>query len=81
MKIISVENSSSIYYGGFSKRRTSIFLCYDTMIKMQTLKKKQQNLKTVEFDILLVTIALSRRFCMKKINYEARETAWRIKPI
>lgn len=49
MKIISVENSSLIFYGGFSKRRTSIFPCYDTIIKMQTLKRKQQNLKNVGF--------------------------------
>lgn len=42
MKIISLENSSSIYYGGFS-RRPSIFHCSDTIIKMQTFFKKQQN--------------------------------------
>lgn len=40
MKIISVENSSSVYYGGFPKRKTSIFPCYDNIIKKQTLKRK-----------------------------------------
>lgn len=67
MKIISVENSSSVYYGWFPKRKISIFPCYDAIIKMQTLKQTNKpSKKWSVYDILLVTITLSRRFCINK---------------